>query len=59
MHAVPKDQKRVLDSLELELQVVVGCHVSTVLLNLGPLEEQPVRLSSEPSLEPWQTDFEK
>ena len=39
---------RVLDQLELELQTVVSCHMSYP----GPLEEQPVLLIAEPSLQP-------
>jgi hypothetical protein len=38
-------QMRVSDPLELELQTVVSFH-------MGPLEEQPVILTAEPSLQP-------
>ena len=38
---------QVLSSLEQELQMVVSCWE----LNPGPLEEQPVFLTSEPSLQ--------
>ena len=44
-------QKRVLNPLELELdscELPCGC----CKLNLGPLEEQPVLLTAEPSLQP-------
>ena len=46
---------RVLDPLELELQTVMSCHVGVGAmweLNLGSLKEQPILLTSEPSLEP-------
>ena len=36
----------------LELQTVVSCHVSAWELNLGPLKEQPVFLTTESSLQP-------
>ena len=41
-----RDQKRVLDPLQLELLPVGGWD-----LNLGSLEEQPVPLTTEPSLQ--------
>jgi hypothetical protein len=37
--------------LELELQTVVSCHVGCWESNKGPLGEQPVLLTSEPSLQ--------
>lgn len=48
---------RVLDPLELELWTIVSCHVETGIepqvfwKNLGLLEEQPVFLTPEPSLQ--------
>jgi hypothetical protein len=39
----------VLNPLELKLQTVVSVHVE---LNLDPLKEQPVLLTTEPSLHP-------
>jgi len=42
-------QKRALDHLELELQVVVNHYVGS---RNCPLEEQPVLLTAEPSLQP-------
>ncbi|KAM7328484.1 hypothetical protein ACRRTK_012576 [Alexandromys fortis] len=42
---------KVSDSLELELQTVVSCHVGAWELNLGPLGEQSVLLTTEPSLQ--------
>jgi hypothetical protein len=43
-------QKRALDPLELELQPVVSHHMDVRELNLGPLQEQLMHLSAEPSL---------
>jgi hypothetical protein len=44
---------KVLDPLELKLQTVVSCHVGGCWeWNLGPLEEQPVLFTAEPSLQP-------
>jgi hypothetical protein len=40
----------VLDSLKLELLTVMSCH-AVKKLNLGPLEEQPVLLTTESSLQ--------
>jgi hypothetical protein len=40
---------RVLDSLELELQTVVSCHVGAGNWTPLALEEQPVLLIDEPS----------
>jgi hypothetical protein len=51
----PKGQKRMLDSLELKLQMRVSCHVGCWELNLGPLKEQPKLLTAEPSLQPLHT----
>jgi hypothetical protein len=39
---------RMSDTLELELQSIVSCHVGDWELNPGPLEEQPVLLTPEP-----------
>ena len=44
-------QKSTLDLVGLELQMVVSCHVDAGNLTLA-LEEWPVLLSSEPSLQP-------
>ena len=41
------------DALELELQMVVSCHVG----NLRPLEQQPVLIMTEPYLQPPHSDF--
>jgi hypothetical protein len=41
----------VTDSLELELETVVSCHVEYWESNLGPLEEQSVLLTTEPFLQ--------
>ena len=43
---------RVSGPLELELQTVVSCHCGSWELNLSPLEEQPVLLVTEKSLQP-------
>ena len=43
---------RVPDTLELELQTVVSSHVGARNMNSGPLEEQPLLLTTEPSLQP-------
>lgn len=48
MHAgVYRNQKGAFDSLEFELQMVVSLHVAA--RNTGPLQEQPVPLTTEPS----------
>jgi hypothetical protein len=44
-----RGQKRAPDSLELELQVVVRCHI-LLKSQSGPLEEQPRFLTAESSL---------
>lgn len=44
-----RGQKRVLDSLELELEMIVSLHVWES--NLGPLEDQLVLLNFEPSFQ--------
>jgi hypothetical protein len=41
-----RSQRRALDPLGLELQMVVSCHVTA-----QPLEEQPVLLTTDPSLQ--------
>jgi hypothetical protein len=43
---------RVSDALGLELQTGVSCTCGCRELNLGPLEEQTVLLTAEPSLQP-------
>lgn len=45
-----RDQQRVLDSLELELRVVLSRPMSLIKPNPGPLEEQRALLTTEPSL---------
>lgn len=45
--------KWVLDSLELELQMVVSCLVWMLGTKLGPLEEQPLLLTVQPSVQPF------
>lgn len=53
MHAVPhRGQKRALGPLGLELQMLVELTCRCWDLNLGPLEEQLVLLTVEPSLAP-------
>lgn len=47
---------KVSHPLALELQTVVSCHVD---LNMGPLEEQPVLLTMEPSLQPQEVIFKQ
>jgi hypothetical protein len=42
---------RVSDPLELELQTVASCHMDAGNWTLGPLEEQPVLLTAELSLQ--------
>jgi hypothetical protein len=49
MHYIHRGQKRALDPLELELQMVISCHVGAET-ELTSLEEQLVLLTSEPSL---------
>ena len=45
MHAIPMEIRRgCWIPLELELQVVVRSFVGARILNLGPLQEQPVLL---------------
>ena len=49
MHAEPRETKRRRwISLELELQVVVTHHIGYWELNLGPLQNQCMLLTSEP-----------
>jgi hypothetical protein len=48
-----KGQKRALDSLELKLWATTGYWES----NLGPLEEQPVLLTTEPPLQQFHLIF--
>ena len=43
---------KVSDPLQLDLQTVVSCHVGA-----GPLEEQSVLLTTEPSLQPLALPF--
>jgi hypothetical protein len=43
---------RVSDLMKLESQIVVGYHVWCWELNLGPLEDQPMLLTSESALQP-------
>ena len=52
-------QKRVLDPLGLELQVAVSYHGGAGELNPGPLEEEPVLLTPEPSPQPCHSRFLK
>ena len=40
-------QKRVQDPLDLELRMVVNCWIWVLGTKLGPLEEQPVFLTTE------------
>ena len=51
--------KRVLDPLELELQVAVSYRGGAGELNPGPLEEEPVLLTPEPSPQPYLSRFLK
>jgi hypothetical protein len=47
MFSAQGGQKRKSDPLELDLQMAVSCHV--VLLNLGPLEELLVLITTGPT----------
>lgn len=40
MQVPPRDQKRMLDPQQLELQMAVSCIVEVLELNSSPLEEQ-------------------
>ena len=57
MYKCHRSQKRVLDALEKELHVVVSCPLWVLGTNLGPLEEQQVLLTAEPSLQIQETGF--
>ena len=46
-----------LDALEQELHVVASCPLWALGTNLGPLEEQQVLLTAEPSLQLQETGF--
>ena len=46
-----RGQKQASESLELELQITVSCHVGAGKLNLVPQEKQ-VLLTTEPSFHP-------
>lgn len=46
-------QKRVLDGMELEFQVVMGYLVSALETEVGLVQEQQVLLTPEPSLQPY------
>lgn len=48
---VLRGQKRASDSLELELRMVIIHHVGAVNWTWGLLQEQPVLLTIEPSLQ--------
>lgn len=52
-------QKRMLDSLELKLQVVVSCLTWVLGSNLHPLEEGYTFLTTESSLLPHIKNFKK
>lgn len=56
--AAYRGQKKASDPLELELQFIVSCHVAVGKLNLCLLEDQPVLLIDEPSLQPSILFFE-
>lgn len=47
---VPMEAKRVLSSLEVELETVVSHHMLAWEANPDPLQEQPVLLTAEPTL---------
>jgi hypothetical protein len=47
-----RGQRRAPDTTKLELQTVVSIHDGCWELNLCPLEEQPMLLTTEPSLQP-------
>lgn len=49
---VHRGQQRVADPLGTELHMVVSCAVGAGFLNPGSMEEQPVFLPTEPSLQP-------
>ena len=46
-----RSQERAFDLLVLRLQTVVSPHMGTEKSNPGPLEKQPVLLSTDPSLQ--------
>ena len=48
-----RNQKNALDALELEVQMVVSYHMCAGNGELGPLEEQLVLLTAEPSFQPY------
>jgi hypothetical protein len=52
MHATSMHGEKVSGPLEPQLQVVVSYHVGTWNQNLGPLQEQQVLSTTEPSLQP-------
>ena len=52
MHVAQKSQKKVSDSQELELQMVISYYMSP-----GPLQEHPVLLIAEPSLQTMLRDL--
>ena len=53
MFGTHEGQKSTSDPLDLQLQIIVNCWE----LNLDPLEEQPVLLTVEPSLQPHRSPF--
>ena len=53
-HLHVRDQKRVSESLELELQTIMTCHVGARNPNLGWMKDQQVLLPGEASLQALQ-----
>jgi hypothetical protein len=53
MHGTRGGRKREQDLWELELQLVVDCHVGVLEVRSRSSEEQPVLLIVEPSLQPF------
>lgn len=50
---VHRGQRKMADPLGPELQTIVSCAVGAGFLNPGSMEEQPVFLPTELSLQPW------
>jgi hypothetical protein len=52
-----RSQERAFDLLVLRLQRVVSPHMGTEKSNPGPLEKQPILLTTGPSLQPLNRSF--
>lgn len=53
MHSAQGGQERVLEPLELEIQMAVSCSYRCWESNPSPPEEQPVLSTTERSFQPW------